>query len=448
MQHILYLELLGCVSEQGFSLDELVYRTQALFEEQGMAGMVGLILMLMDEQLCRELCGGTGSRREGAWHPPSCCSSPRYELQDRRARRFRTGVGEVRIQWYRVRCRHCGRSLVPLKDFLGLATHQAKTTELERMVMEVVSEQSYRRSGRHLYLIGRIPVPKSTLHRWVAESACEELSWTSPTPFLMADGTGYKRRPDPESGRDNHGELRVALGIKRNGDLVPLGAFSGISWSEIGRRLGRMRKHRKKGLKLLISDGELGLVEGLALLARDHQRCHWHVVRDLDYTLRKDQAPKPEREQESKHLAGILGLELPPGSVERVREADRETVREQIRHAEAELEALAQNFVSKGYSRAATYLDSAKKHLFRYLRFWLQYGLRPPRTASRIERMMREIGRRLKRMAFGWSETGAAKMAQIIIKRIASPQQWEEYWKKKMRIEGRVILVYRGAHVK
>jgi len=64
-----------------------------------------------------------------------------------------------------------------------------------------------------------------------------------------------------------------------------------------------------------------------------------------------------------------------------------------------------------------------------------------------IERMMREIGRRLKKIAFGWSEKGAAKMARIIIKRITSANEWDEYWKKRLRIEDNVILIYKGVKV-
>lgn len=64
-----------------------------------------------------------------------------------------------------------------------------------------------------------------------------------------------------------------------------------------------------------------------------------------------------------------------------------------------------------------------------------------------IERMMRELARRLKRMAFGWSEEGAAKMARIIIKRFTSADQWEKYWRDRLRIQNNVMLVLRGIKV-
>jgi len=53
----------------------------------------------------------------------------------------------------------------------------------------------------------------------------------------------------------------------------------------------------------------------------------------------------------------------------------------------------------------------------------------------------------LKKIAFGWSEKGAAKMARIIIKRITSANEWDEYWKKRLRIEDNVILIYKGVKV-
>ena len=102
--------------------------------------------------------------------------------------------------------------------------------------------------------------------------------------------------------------------------------------------------------------------------------------------------------------------------------------------------------MSKEYHKAAIYVRNAKENLFFYVRFWLKYGLGCPRAASMIERMMREIGRRLKKIAFGWSEKGEAKMARIIIKRITSANKWEKYWNDRVRLNGNVILVFRGAN--
>ena len=131
----------------------------------------------------------------------------------------------MRIAWRRLRCVRCGKSVVALREFLGIRKHQSKTAELEQVVAEVVSEQSYRRTSRHLEMIGEIPVPKSTAHRWVMESNCDELKTDGEVvDVLFADGTGYKRRPDPSTGQNNRGEVRVALGVTSDGTVVSFGA--------------------------------------------------------------------------------------------------------------------------------------------------------------------------------------------------------------------------------
>ncbi|MFH1731149.1 MAG: hypothetical protein ABIF82_05815 [Planctomycetota bacterium] len=59
MQKTLSLELAACLSDKGFSLDELVVRVKNLFEQEGMAGIVALLLSLFDEELALRLalCG-------------------------------------------------------------------------------------------------------------------------------------------------------------------------------------------------------------------------------------------------------------------------------------------------------------------------------------------------------------------------------------------------------
>ncbi|MFH1731148.1 MAG: hypothetical protein ABIF82_05810 [Planctomycetota bacterium] len=92
-------------------------------------------------------------------------------------------------------------------------------------------------------------------------------------------------------------------------------------------------------------------------------------------------------------------------------------------------------------------MRDAKDRLFTCVRFWLATGLISPRASSMIERMMLEIGRRLKRIAFGWSERGAAKMARIILKRITTAGEWRAYWNDRLRIQDNVILFCRGVKV-
>jgi hypothetical protein len=58
---------------------------------------------------------------------------------------------------------------------------------------------------------------------------------------------------------------------------------------------------------------------------------------------------------------------------------------------------------------------------------------------------MRELGRRIKKIGFGWTDQGAAQMARILLRRVTDAQEWAEYWKKRLRLEGRVLFRFRGA---
>ncbi|MFP5387635.1 MAG: hypothetical protein ACLGHN_16285, partial [Bacteriovoracia bacterium] len=99
---------------------------------------------------------------------------------------------------------------------------------------------------------------------------------------------------------------------------------------------------------------------------------------------------------------------------------------------------------SKGYSQAATYLANAKDDLFTYLRYWMKTGVVTPRVTSKLERLMREINRRIKKFAFNWSEKGAAIMTRLIIKLICSPKEWENYWVQRMKLSGNIRLTFEG----
>ncbi len=58
MQDIITLEVLSALSENNFSLDELVFRTKELFEREGLSGFVSLILQLADERICINMVQG------------------------------------------------------------------------------------------------------------------------------------------------------------------------------------------------------------------------------------------------------------------------------------------------------------------------------------------------------------------------------------------------------
>ena len=60
---------------------------------------------------------------------------------------------------------------------------------------------------------------------------------------------------------------------------------------------------------------------------------------------------------------------------------------------------------------------------------------------------MRELGRRLKKTVYGWSDKGATKIIRIILKRFTSANEWEQYWQDKMNYLDNVIVSVRNYKV-
>jgi hypothetical protein len=141
-----------------------------------------------------------------------------------------------------------------------------------------------------------------------------------------------------------------------------------------------------------------------------------------------------------KGLAGVLAIELPEEDFCKVSESEKDDIEEKMELADEALGRLIRYLNAKGYYKAATYISGARKSMFGYVRRWLKYGVICPRASSLIERVIRELGRRLKKIAYGWSDKGAGKIARIILKKFTNEKEWEKYWKSKMKIIGNVIF--------
>ena len=448
MQYTLALKVSNSISDQGCSLDELVSKVRDLFASEGLPGFVVLLLRLIDESV------SVGINRQDSRSMPHlrpCCDDPCLESKGLRSREIRTSIGLLDFGCRHLRCVNCRKTQVPLVNFLKLDRYQKKTVELEQIVSEVITDQSYRRTSQHLKIIGNIEIPKSTAHDWIKATPCDAVAQQQEFEFaqILPDGTGYKKRPKAP-GASNRGELKVMIGVDDKGDTFPMGVWSDKSWAEIGTAILDPEDAAKRARPLaddLVVDGEPGMVEGLEHLADGVQRCHWHLARDLGYSMWKDEAPLRERKMKSKQLSQLIAIELPKGSVDEISDQDKAKLLERCDKVEREFDKFIEDLDAKGYGVAANYVSNAKRHLFTYLGTWLELGIRCPRTTSLIERLMREIGRRLKKIAFGWSESGAAKMARMVIARILNPAGWREHWEGRKNLGGNAIIIFQGVEV-
>ena len=186
-------------------------------------------------------------------------------------------------------------------------------------------------------------------------------------------------------------------------------------------------------------DGERGQ-EVLSNLAEDIQRCQWHVPHQLGFALWKDGLRKPERDPHLEKLAGVIKIEIPPGDYKSIPQELRDQIQGQVLEGKETMNALVRSFQHKGYLAAASYLRNATEHTFTVVEKWLELGYMPPKAISLLERVMREMGRRIKKIGASWKDKGVLAVARVLLTRIYDPKRWHQYWEKLLDLHGRCVV--------
>jgi len=441
MQNKVTCSLGVCLLENGFSADELVCRLKDLFEEKAFGEILKHILLLVEEVLRLNVMLGKAS-------PVKCeCGCDRLTLNGGQARTINTGLGNIVLtRIARVKCRQCGKTFSPLMRFLGVAPHQSKTAELEKLVLEETAGNSYRRANKSVRKMTGITVGHSTFHNWVLKTSADEIKIPdgiigSVPGEIFADGT--KCKSIGTDGKPVRGDIKVMLGVNANGEVFPIGTWTHHeNWEDISRQIDE-RKVKFPDGTILVSDGEPGLAEALSKHASAQQRCHWHLTRDTYHAMWQDGGKTNDARPVQDALKAIFAVELPKDDFQKVTESEKDDIEERMEKAENHIDKLIAYLRSKRYDTAADYLQRSKAYMFNYVRRWLRLGISCPRASSLIERTMREIARRVKKISYNWKEDGLGKIVKIVLKLFSQPEEWERYWKDRMNINQSVMLSFK-----
>ena len=344
-------------------------------------------------------------------------------------RRISTVFGKLDLPLRRGECCNCGALYSPLLNALQVGRYSRKEMNFEHEVIEAVIDTNYRRliDGRS------IDISLGGIHNIVVGSDIDE-TFQEPVSIedlsaIMADGTGVKQ----QQGRK--GELRAVIGITKGGCVEPLGSFTNTEWPEIERTIKERIKEAEPYNIPFIYDGEPGLDDFLSDVA-DSQRCTWHGPRGLYHSLWQDGLKKKDSKPETDKIKQLIGIELPEGDFEILKEEDKEQVKTKYESSKLEIKELIETFREKGYKHGASYLENLSDRLFTNIELWLKTGIIAPKTTSLLERVFREIGRRLKKIAWGWVDKTVTNISKMIMIRQYSRDKWEQYWKEKLGIKG------------
>ncbi|MBU4219068.1 MAG: hypothetical protein KKB90_08955 [Actinobacteria bacterium] len=442
MEMELTISLTVSIAEDGANINEIcaavkdsVVKTLApTVAEQTVEGIQEHILELLSSAAGRQAKRGLGGHPVKGSDTNHC----RYRAFTRQGyrpgkRRLKTDIGNISFTVGYLECRGCGKRLAPILDVLDIKPREGHSPSLELMASEVISATSYQRGEDEISARGSPPVPRSSAHRRVAGHDFPE---GDPQGMVtgMADGTGFKKWPGKK------GDLRVVIGLDSAGKPHPLGTYAGESWADIAKEVRERLEEKEVQLKLFTVDGEIGLDRHLAKAADDSQRCVWRLPRDLGYALWEDGVPLEERKKKSGELFGMVGIEVPEGDLEMVSPEEKEELKEEISRREDQIEDMVEDFRSRGYRKAATYLENATGKVFSHLYLWLETGIVAPRTTSILENIMRELGRRVKKLGWNWTDQGITRVAKIIMLRRYEKEQWDAYWKEFLCLKGRCSI--------
>jgi hypothetical protein len=414
------------VSEEGANVNEILASVGEVREAFGMQ-LAEAVIEWLQEEVRDRLCG-SGAKAPSAWgrhtlqgRETGGCRCRRFVKDGYRSepRRLRTDLGVIAFPLGYVRCRGCRKKFAPIRNAL----------ELERVVVEATNKTSFARSVAEVEGLTGVPLSKSTHHRWMAGIDLPEVE-PPPLEQLMADGTKYKQRGGAR------GELRLAIGVTPEKAVVGLGTWSGKSWSEIGKDLKRRLKGKPQ-VPVAVVDGETGLDQHVASLAGRTQRSQWHLLRDLRVLLWQDGLKKAQSDPLKDRLAGIIGVEIPAGEWEAIAPLTREALQRRVAEARTAFQGMIEEFDRMGYRHGKEYLEGARDRIFTRVDLWLQTGIIAPTSTGLIEEIMREVGRRIKKLGWNWADRGASQQAALILLRRYSQKQWNDYWTRRLGLHNR-----------
>ena len=135
---------------------------------------------------------------------------------------------------------------------------------------------------------------------------------------------------------------------------------------------------------------------------------------------------KKDSQPQINNLKHLIGIELPQTDYELIKDQDRQAVEQKYQSSKAEIGELINVFKEKGYHHGAAYLENLSQRIFTNIEIWLKTGVIAPKTISLLERIFREIGRRIKRIAWGWSDSAVSKLSKMIILKKYSKEKWND----------------------
>jgi transposase-like protein len=304
------------------------------------------------------------------------CKAQRYERSPERTdyragsydRRFHTKAGEVTLKMPKLRRQPFETAIIE--------RYRRRESSIEESLIEMyLSGVSVRRVEDITEALWGTRVSSGTVSQLNQKVYKHIETWRNRPiegryPYVYLDGIVLKRS---WAGEIKNVSVLVAIGVDQDGYRRILGVQEGHKEDEAGWSdfLAHLKERGLKGVKLIISDACLGLVESVAEYypEADWQRCVVHFYRNVF-----SHVPNNKVKQVAMMLKAIHAQESHTAATEKAG-----SVIEQLRQMKL--------------GKAASLVESAIGETLTYYRYPHQHWVRI-RTNNPMERIMREIRRR------------------------------------------------------
>ena len=164
----------------------MTLETKNLFETEGIPGFLKVILSFIDNMVVEHW---------KASNEVQYCSSPHLNRSGKRLKAIVCPLGNIDFEWTLLKCRNCNQNHNPLKDFFGLEKNQKHSNEFEKLCMEAVASESFRRSTMTIKKHNeKVDFNHRSLHRWFMRTESDVITAKyTDLEVVLGDGTGYKK---------------------------------------------------------------------------------------------------------------------------------------------------------------------------------------------------------------------------------------------------------------
>jgi len=356
-------------------------------------------------------------------------------------RKFGCSLCDFSYRFAQLLDRREGRSLTPLVKALAIPGQVRFLDEALEPGIGLCAHVSYRRAAGEVERIGGQAMSHTTIHRRLQQFARTHDPFTDlkgkPFAWLLVDGT--KVRLQGAKGSDlGQAQMRWALASEGAGQpLEPVGFWINTPWKSIRKDLAERLEYAR--LRVLFSDGEMGIAENLLSSRMRHQRCVWHGKRDFPYLLYADELKKADQKPFVDQLHAIAAMSMTKAQLEKLRPQDRLRVQQLAEQTQQGFENLLKAL--EPYPKARAYIENLAKPVSTFFSWWLQKGEVLPLTTNAIESHFSRICNRVKRIGRRWSDRGLLNWLTVSFYKIFKPERWSLQWENAPRPVNNIRLL-------